>query len=172
MRKCTRCNKDYPATSRHFLKDKRYSNSLTKWCRSCFNEYLREYNKARPKKSKERTKKFDDSDKRTYLKLKHSARSYLVTIDQEGFLKWYKSQPRKCCYCGLEETNLHSVFDSFNQKTQRLTIDRKDSRLGYEEGNMALCCLRCNYIKGNFFTPSEMEEIGRNYIAKRWVNAK
>ena len=168
MKKCTRCLKDYPRSLKHFLKDKRGKHNLTSWCRNCSNEYNRIYSKKHPRKLQERQKKYDNSEKRIYLRLKQSARGHLVTISQEAFLMWYKSQQRKCCYCGIEEVRLPIDLDSYNRKTSRLTIDRMDSQLGYEKGNLALCCYRCNSIKGNFFTPSEMVEIGLKYIAKRW----
>jgi len=168
MRKCTKCQKNYPESLKHFLKDKRFKGNLTRWCRNCSNEYQRAWSKKHPRKSKERQRKYDNSEKRAYLRLKQSSRALLVTITQEDFIMWYKSQPRKCCYCGIEEARLPIDSDSYNRRTARLTIDRMNSQKGYEKGNLALCCYRCNSIKGNFFTPSEMVEIGQKYISKRW----
>ena len=171
MRKCTKCQRTYRESLKFFMKDNRYKKNLTRWCRKCFNEYNRGYTKAQPKKLKERQKKYDNSEKRAYLRLKQSSRGHLVTITQEQFLMWYKSQPRKCYYCGIEEVHLPIDSDSFNRRTPRLTIDRMDSSRGYEMENMVLCCLRCNSIKGNFFTPLEMVEIGQKYISRRWADA-
>ena len=42
----------------------------------------------------------------------------------------------------------------------RLEIDRKDNNKGYEKGNLALCCCRCNTIKSDFFTEEEMFKVG------------
>lgn len=171
MKKCTRCQKEYPNSLKYFIPQKRCKKGISHWCRNCSREYQRAYEKAHPKPSKERQKKFDNSDKRIYLRLKQSSRGLLVTISQENFIVWYKSQPRTCCYCGIEEARLPILSDSFNKRTTRLTIDRMDSRKGYEMDNMVLCCLRCNSIKGNFFTPVEMAEIGQKYISRRWVDA-
>ena len=39
--------------------------------------------------------------------------------------------------------------------------DRIDNSKGYERGNLALACLRCNAIKNNYFTKEEMLIIGK-----------
>lgn len=183
MRKCTCCQEVYPDTFEYFRKRKTKSGEIktTSWCKNCYKEYARNYRETHPKVLKKyadthreilrkNMKKYDDSPKGIYKKLRHSAKVHgrEVIISEQDFTEWYQSQPRKCCYCGIEEKDLSLITDSFNNKTKRLTIDRIDSSKDYEKGNLALCCLRCNSIKGNFFTQSEMEEIGKTYISKKW----
>lgn len=130
---------------------------------------MKEYRAKNSEKFKASDRKFNLTAKGAYKKLKQSKeRGHLVVITQTEFVEWYQSQPRKCFYCGLEENRLQTVKDAYNNKTYRLSIDRTDSSKGYEKGNLVLCCLRCNHIKGDFFTQSEMEEIGQKYIARKW----
>lgn len=171
MKECMRCHKKYARNTQNFLPDKRRKDGMTNWCRECSREYDRQYRAKHSTLLKENHRKYDNSPKRAYLRLKQSVKRFTVTITQEEFVKWYNSQQKKCCYCGIEEIKLPLDLDSFNRRTPRLTIDRKDSKKGYELGNLALCCLRCNSIKADFFTPLEMEEIGHFYVAKRWEDA-
>ncbi len=40
-------------------------------------------------------------------------------------------------------------------------LTRLDSSKGYEEGNLVPCCFVCNQIKGDRFSATEMELIGK-----------
>ena len=63
---------------------------------------------------------------------------------------------------------MQTIQDKYNNRVYRMTIDRMDSLKGYEQGNMVLCCVRCNHIKGDFFTQSEMVKIGNLFIKPKW----
>lgn len=171
-KKCITCRKTLPNTLDHFPKDKKYRDGLKTQCISCRREYEKNYRTANHTRLIQRQRLFDKSPKGIYRRLKQSIRGHLVTITQEKFVEWYKSQPKKCFYCGLPEENLQLVLDAYNNKTFRLSLDRIDSARGYEEGNLVLCCLRCNHIKGDFFTQSEMVEIGQKFIARRWMDGQ
>ena len=171
-KECTKCHKIYPETKDYFKTYFRAGKQhLTAQCKFCYNDYNKKYRKEHPEVFLKSGKKYDNSPKGIYKKLKQSIRGHKVKISEKSFVEWYLSQPRKCYYCGLREEDMHKVKDAYNNKVNRLTIDRTDSSKGYEEGNMVLCCLRCNHIKGDFFTQSEMEKIGKIYIARKWENA-
>lgn len=168
MKKCTRCQKVLPMNS--FGPDKRNKDGKKGACRICLNAYYHQYKMANPERCKKRMRKYDRSPKGVYKQLKSTRRKHKVLISQEAFVKWYKAQPKECVYCGLKVEMLNVVSDVLNNKNSaRLSIDRIDSSKGYEEGNMVLACSRCNLIKGDFFTRSEMEEIGRTYVSKKWM---
>lgn len=170
-KRCTLCQKNLPLTQEHFSwvwhKARGKSYPYPK-CRVCSRKLNKEYRKANAEKLRENHRKYDRSPKGVYKKLKHSVRSWKVLITQKTFEEWYKSQPKKCFYCGLKEEELRSVSDKYNNKTNRMTVDRIDSTKHYEDGNLVLCCLRCNHIKGDFFTQSEMVEIGSTFIKPKW----
>jgi len=170
-------------TLEFFHKDKRGAFGLKRQCKKCCRRYDANYLAKNREKLNQRHKVFDSSPKGIYKKLKSQERAkqnlgrkYLyqhkVLIPQESFVKWYLSQPKICYYCGITEEQLQSIPDAYNNKMKRMSIDRMNSMKPYEEGNLALACLRCNHIKGNFFTASEMVEIGRLFISKKWNNAK
>jgi len=92
-------------------------------------------------------------------------RRTLLKISKADFVKWYNSQEKICFYC--KRTFAETQTDILNRKVHRLTIDRVDNNRGYENGNLALACLRCNAIKNNYFTKDEMLKIGEIIHAKR-----
>lgn len=97
-------------------------------------------------------------------------RRTILKITKDEFVKWYLDQDQKCLYCG--RTLEQSQTDTLNKKTNRLTIDRLDNNRGYEKGNLALSCLRCNAIKNNYFTKDEMLIIGRVIRDKEFGQSK
>ena len=171
MKECTICHRSYQLTPEnwywvwHRTKQKKYPESR---CKSCSKERRKAWSVANREKLRARMRLYDKSPKGIYKKLKQSGRSWEVKMSQEEFSEWYQSQPKICCYCGIPEGRLRKIPDKYNNKTYRLTVDRLDSSKHYELTNIALCCLRCNHIKGDFFTPSEMVEIGQRYIASKW----
>lgn len=170
-KRCTYCQKEFPKTLEYFSQtyhSQRKNKYLNSRCRDCSRILNKEYRAKNVVKLRENHRKYDKSPKGIYKKLKHSDRSWKVKMTQEEFVEWYKSQQKICCYCGIEDNQLQLVSDRFNNKTYRLTVDRIDSSKDYQMGNIALCCLRCNHIKGDFFTQSEMVEIGKTYISRRW----
>lgn len=93
------------------------------------------------------------------LNSKGNKRSILLKISKNDFVKWYNSQEKICHYC--KRTFEQTLDDSLNNKVHRFTIDRIDNKKGYEDGNLALSCYRCNAIKNNYFTENEMMMIGK-----------
>jgi len=161
----------FPRTEEHFSwvwsKARQKSYPFSK-CRVCSRKLNKEYRKKNVEKLRENHRNYDRSPKGIYKKLRHSERIWEVRMTQEEFIAWYKLQPKKCYYCGLKENQLSKVEDKYNNRTHRMTIDRIDSKKHYELGNIVLCCLRCNHIKGDFFTQSEMEKIGSMFIKLKW----
>lgn len=104
-----------------------------------------------------------------YWQLSFSAkkRGIKFTILPDEFISWYDSQEKKCVYCDKAENEIGRVSDVLDFKSMKLSIDRVDNEKGYETGNLALACQRCNTIKGNFFTKEEMIEIGQVIKKKR-----
>lgn len=168
MKGCSGCRKSYPKNSENFPYKDKAKNYFQPKCRDCQSAYMKNYRKAHREKFLMSNRRYDKTPKGAYKKLKQSIRGHKVSIAQKEFVEWFVSQPKTCFYCGLTEDELQTVKDSYNNKTYRLSIDRLDSSKGYEKGNMVLCCLRCNNIKGDFFTASEMVEIGLKYIRGRW----
>lgn len=100
---------------------------------------------------------------------RNSARKRKIdfNISREGFIEWYLSQERKCYYCEIKEELLPGWVPKFYF---RLTIDRLDTSRPYEIDNIALCCYRCNRLKGNFFSKEDMKQIAMRYIKPKWMN--
>ncbi len=74
---------------------------------------------------------------------------------------------KQCHYCGVG-----IEWSPFNQsgKNQGYHLDRKDNNEGYTKSNCVVCCRRCNWIKGNEFTYSEMLKLGES--VKKILNSR
>lgn len=94
-------------------------------------------------------------------------RNLQVTMTIDQFVCWWESQHKICFYCKrtLEEITHHS--DSINNRAKRFTIDRADSKKPYSLKNIRLACYRCNCVKGDYFSESEMLKIGKIIHAKQ-----
>lgn len=91
-------------------------------------------------------------------------RNIIVAISLEEFVEWYETQPKVCCYCGIDETMLATQKD---KKKRRLTIDRMKNEIGYELSNICLACFRCNHFKSDFFTHAQWKKIAEDLIQPR-----
>lgn len=87
----------------------------------------------------------------------------------DEFAAWFSAQDRRCAYCRIPE----SLIEELGLRTQvglplqRLGVDRLDGRVGYEIGNIVLCCFACNKARSNTFSAEEMAEIGPA-VARVW----
>ena len=91
-----------------------------------------------------------------------------VTISKNELFELFESQ-NKCFYCGIPRDILIKHKELLKiPRTNGLTIDRINPNKGYEQGNIVLCCWRCNLTKSNFFSKEEMLEIADKYIKPKW----
>ncbi len=90
------------------------------------------------------------------------------TITKEDFLEWFSNQSQECVYCGLKASELSLIDDRIINFSRRLTVDCIDNEKGYVSGNLAISCLRCNYLKNDFLSSDEMHEIGPKYVSPKW----
>lgn len=105
-----------------------------------------------------------------YKELKRNrTRRNLEVCSFEDFDFWYSKRIKACEYCSLPESRLSKVEYIPKLYRKRLTIDRKDNKLGYLTDNMVLACFKCNQIKGNLLSYKEMLYIGRKFIKKLWM---
>jgi len=95
-------------------------------------------------------------------------KKYKTIIGQDEFINWYKSEEKKCYYCGIPEERLNLV-KNFRGKL-RFSIDRKDNNNGYTRENICLACLTCNRVKGEIFSPEIMKKIANKFIKPIWKN--
>jgi len=73
-----------------------------------------------------------------------------VGLTYEDFLKF--TEESSCHYCW---NVLVWLQHSKSGRTEAYNLDRKNSTLGYETGNVVACCKRCNRAKSNAFTYEE-----------------
>lgn len=166
MKLCTKCKQ--MKLEKEFNKNSKLSSGLRSWCRECDLFAYNEYKKKNYELEKERKREWARTPSGIYNRLKYGKGRKELCISKESFIKWYNIQDKKCVYCDISEKLLNHIKDTQNNKCINLSIDRVDNKRGYEEGNLVLACLRCNYIKSDFFTFEEMREIGQNFVKTKW----
>lgn len=87
-----------------------------------------------------------------------------VIITKEEFIMWFNSQKYECFYCGITMPEILKSSDHYLRVVKRLGVDRMDTNLPYQKGNMVFACHRCNSIKNDFFTADEMKKIGEMFV--------
>lgn len=162
---CTQCKKR--KSIKEFNRDRTHKDGFHSRCKSCRLIWRRKHNKGLKIKAKiyynthqEKIKNSYYSPSGIYSALKSRAKQRKINFSLEKvlFIDWYISQEQKCHYCGK---TLEQINEKKFGRTNKLTIDRKDNKKGYEINNIILACMRCNYIKSDYFTEQEMLQIGQ-----------
>lgn len=86
-------------------------------------------------------------------------------IAYEEFFEFTKIT--ECHYCG-ERIDWGPPFGQ--KRPSGLNLDRKDSNLPYQAGNLVVACRRCNYGKNNFFSYDEWKQMGD--LIRSWRKEK
>jgi hypothetical protein len=100
------------------------------WCRACVTEYARRQ-RLNPD-VRERDREYTETERLRHTKKGAGARGLAFRLSDAVALELIKSP---CFYCGAPPDPVSG-------------IDRIDSALGYEDGNVVACCTRCNKAKG------------------------
>ena len=88
---------------------------------------------------------------------------FLITYEE--FFEFTKI--KECHYCG-DAIEWGLAFG--RKRPSGLNLDRKDSNLPYQVGNLVVACRRCNYGKNNFFTYEEWLQLGQ--LIRSWSQKK
>jgi hypothetical protein len=148
---CRKCNNFKPATTEHFLKNKK--GFLYSYCRECKNKYLSEryVPSEKIKLSDEELcekniariniSRVDKWAKHLVNSSRHNAKRYgkEFDIDEDYILKLYEEQNHKCYWYGvlLEPSIIHKY-------PAKPSLDRIDSKKGYVKGNVVISCMAAN----------------------------
>jgi hypothetical protein len=103
-------------------------------------------------------------------RLKQRNKVHLLEMSFTEFAEWYHAQAQQCEYCGItleQFMEVRAKLPGLSSGAYRLSIDRKDPRHGYRQGNMVLACLLCNTLKGFLFTHADFKRIASRYILPR-----
>lgn len=115
-----------------------------------------------PDKMKAYIEKYHLTGKGRFAQLKKRAKDAKIPMEikQTDFCEWYLAQEKKCHYCELKLVSDKGTLDRLSTPS----IDRKNNDEGYVLANIALCCNRCNLIKGSWFSEKQMLEIANKYL--------
>jgi len=169
MKICNKCKREYPLES--FIKNKQCRNGYAGTCRSCQNEYSRDWkyrNRERlaPVRRKQYTERYGaiQREKERVRKeqyplrvrcqllragMRDRARIKDLEFDSKYFSVTYLMQRlSNNAYCECCKKTLDISFKTdhkFNESSP--SIDRVNPLRGYVKGNVAILCWRCNRIK-------------------------
>lgn len=128
MKTCSRCNKDYTATTENFNIQKDVPDGLNSWCKPCCNEYNR------VRKNHRRNHTYEGFVARVWNNITKRCReesSYkgMLLIERKDFLRWaLETLPTFC-----EDNNITLETGLVGRG---ISIDRIQDNLGYSIGNL------------------------------------
>jgi len=89
-------------------------------------------------------------------------RKYAVNLTYDEYLEFTKI--KNCHYCNNYID--WAPFNMIKNKACGHHLDRKDDSLGYSKENCVVCCPRCNWAKGWYFTYDEWLQLGN--VIRTW----
>lgn len=100
---------------------------------------------------------------RIYSNYKYNAqkRELIFKLDKDSFFELIK---KPCFYCGSTFTNkLKRKVRKRDYEMLYNGIDRKDSTIGYINGNVVSCCFLCNVMKNQLTIEQFMKQVKKIY---------
>jgi len=156
---CSICKKELSTIN--FCKSPTGKYGVYSICKKCDCERNKKYCKKHKIEISKREEKRSKCPKRIYYVIEKSAkiRKMEFNLPKNDFISWYDNQEKKCYYCKRTVDEIKQDIREAKRNKNRLSIDRKNNKKGYELNNIVLACYRCNTIKGNYFTEQEMLKI-------------
>lgn len=161
---CGKCHQSLPFS--FFFKNKCRKPPYSSYCRKCHT-----------KDTTSRAKRNGNVSRSAFYSLKSGTkrRGIHLGMSQDEFCKWYDSCEQVCHYCGITQKKMVEISWGadfrFSGEYARMSVDRKDSLVGYVEENLVLSCMVCNIVKGMFLSYGDMLLVGKNIIRPKWAFA-
>ena len=150
-KKCSKCNKKYPAILEYFYRDKSTKSGLMCYCKQCCKKYANGYNKDSNVKKHKR-----DYDKKYRQVVRLHLRVYGLTLAE--YDQMFEVQDGICAICGRPETSknqwgIKRLSVDHNHKTGKvrgLLCVACNSALGYTKEDIVVLSKMISYIQENF----------------------
>jgi len=170
---CKRCGTEKLLIK--FSRNKTKRDGLQDYCKDCngeinkqwliqhreqYRQYQADWYKKNRGRLRVRMADYAKTPTERYRQIKRRAklRNVKLVMTKSAFIDWFNIQENICHYCKSSLTGYE------NGSLRGLTIDRKDNTKGYEEGNLALSCMRCNVMKGSWLTEEQMIDAAKRYF--------
>ena len=130
---CTKCNKEYPATTEYFYKKENGKYNLMSICKLCHNKYVCKFVKTKRGKEVQRKSGFKSD--------------YNITLEQ--YDKMFEDQNGVCMICGDINKNGRRLCVDHNHKTGKvraLLCDHCNILLGFAKENVTILHSMVNYL--------------------------
>ncbi len=181
---CTKCGELKPLSEFHNQKKGKYGKISI--CKPCALEEGRRWKEANRERCKRKLREWKEKNKdrliviykryyldsankawRKYSEIKRNCKTRGIPLDweREDFIEWFNAQEKTCHYC-------HTPINRGKigaRNMQALTLDRKDSNIGYNKENVVLACRRCNQVKTNILSEQQMLEVAQRYFIDKII---
>mgnify|MGYP000331858296 CR=1 FL=1 len=159
---CPICKKLYTRDSENFFNNKKRHDGLSSYCKKC---HIADVTNRRNLSSKEHMLIYSRSAQGA------RRRGIKFDLDKEIFKSWYESSEKKCCYCDITVETMSKIkWSPLNDRQSVLmSIDRKDSNVGYTQENIVLCCYSCNVVKNSVLSYEQMLDVGQRHMKQNWT---
>lgn len=149
MKRCSKCDKKYPATTEYFYQHKSKKDGLDSWCKQC--EKKRHQSKKFRITHKKGVEKYRRSEKgkEAYRKGRYK-RSYGITLDD--YDKMFEQQNGVCAICGEINDGGRRLCVDHDHKTNKirgLLCGNCNKALGFVKEDIVILSKIANYILEN-----------------------
>jgi len=135
---CLKCGESKPTGDFYYHRQrKKHMES----CKSCNTKTCNEYQR---KSGYRNTEKYVFYQRSYEIKTRAALKNIPVMDGLQEHLTDLWHQSKKCAYTGKE-----MAINGYHHDPYAMTVDRKDPKLGYVEGNIVLCCSMANRMKQN-----------------------
>lgn len=137
---CSKCNKEYPATTEYFYRNRNYPDNLSKSCIQCDLERMRitRYNKNKEKYKQQAETKTKLKSKGTKICSKCGTELPATT---EYFYCNSKSEDGLRCECKVCQQNQYAKYYKEKHKEEQKQREQKENDLKFRGKRI---CLKCN----------------------------
>lgn len=164
MKKCYKCKIEKNLDD--FRKDKSRKDGVSNRCKECADEYHKIYFMGHQEKlsaygSQYHKSYYDPSNKNHELRKYKLAKRISKDRNKEFSLtleEYTDLSNKPCYYC----SNLLG-----DKPIAGTGLDRLDNNLGYIPGNCVSCCMKCNQLKMDVYTPEETKAAVEVILKKR-----
>lgn len=135
---CTKCKETKPLNEFYYHRGRKKHMSS---CKSCNSKKCLQYQQ---KSGYRNTEKYVFYQRSYEVKTRAGRKNIPVMDDLQQHLTDLWGKSKKCAYTGIEMS-----INGYHHNPYAMTVDRKDPKLGYVDGNIVLCCSMANRMKQN-----------------------
>jgi hypothetical protein len=131
MKTCTKCKKNFPATSEYFPRNKRYKDGLFCYCKECNKARFKKHYEDNKEYHLERSRKQKEEKPELYKQYRENSREHLRELNRKLYnekrdyhleknKRWRKNNP--------EKVKLNDAVKRYNRKARKMKVEANFSK--------------------------------------------